>query len=129
MISFWIADEKRVLKVVLNLIQRRSHLVEDALDISHAEHCGHEALLVVVVDERLGLGMVGIQPLLDRLLGVVRPLIKIAAAGIALALHLGLVEGDVIGSAALVHNSADLSIVARHKGAAEGIGEKCRRAG
>ena len=73
--------------------------------------------------------MIGIQPLLDCLLGVVRPLIKIAAAGIALALDLGLVEGDVIGSAALAHNSADLSIAARYNGAAEGIGEKWRRTG
>ena len=54
--------------------------------------------------------MLGIQPLLDRLLGVVRPLVQLAAAGIALALHLGFVEGDVIGSASLAHPPVDSSL-------------------
>jgi len=35
----------------------------------------------------------------------------------------------VIGSAALVHSSADLSIATRYDRASEGIGEKWRRAG
>jgi len=73
--------------------------------------------------------MVGIQPLLDGLLCIIRPLVKVGASGIALALGLGLVERDVIGSAALVHSSADLSIAARYDRASEGIGEKWRRTG
>ena len=49
-------------------------------------------LLVVVVDERLCLGMVGIQSLLDCGLGVVCPLVQVAAAGIALSCNLWLIE-------------------------------------
>jgi hypothetical protein len=53
-------SEKRVLIRILNLIQRCSNLLEDALDVAHAEDRGHDAPLGVVVDERLGLGMVGL---------------------------------------------------------------------
>jgi hypothetical protein len=69
----------------LNLVQCLDHLAEDGLDIAHTKNGGDDAPLVVVVDEQLGLGMVSIQSLLDSGLVIFRPLIQLAAAGIALS--------------------------------------------
>jgi hypothetical protein len=60
----------------------------------------------VLVDERLGLGMVGSHSLLDCGLVIVRPLVQLAAASIAFSGNLGLIERNVVGRAALAHPSA-----------------------
>ena len=48
------------MKSSLNLVQRLDYFAEDGLDIAHTEDGGDDAPLVVVVDERLGLGVVGL---------------------------------------------------------------------
>jgi len=50
--------------------------------------------------------VIGRQPLLDRLLVVIRPLVEVRSAGIALSFNLWRVELNVIGGAALAHPSS-----------------------
>ena len=97
---------KRFGKDSLNLIQSLDYFAEDGLDIAHTENGGDDAPLVVVVDERLCLGVVGSQSLLDCGLVIVRPLVEFAAAGIALSGNFWLIEQFVVSRAALAHPSA-----------------------
>src|SRR5690606_4677057 len=93
-------------KALCPLVQCLDDLAEDSLDVAHAKHRGHNATLVVVVDQGLGLGVIGRQPLLDRLLVVIRPLVEVRSAGNALSFNLWRIELNVIGGAALAHPSS-----------------------
>ena len=91
------------MKVLSLLIQSLDDLAKDGLDIAHTKDGGDDAPLVVVVDQRLGLGVIGVQSLLDCGFGVICPLLEVCAACIALSFDLGLIELHMVGRPALAH--------------------------
>jgi hypothetical protein len=88
------------------LIKDLCDISKDRLDIAHTKDGLHDSPLVVVVDEGLRLGVIGLEPLLDRLLCIILPLVEVGAAGIALAGHFWRIELDVICGPALAHPPA-----------------------
>src|SRR4051812_13886375 len=77
------AEVLRRLLAVLAPLQRLHGASGHILHLAERRDRHHEALGLVVVDDRLGLRVVDLQPGADGLLGVVVPLVELAAADVA----------------------------------------------
>src|SRR3954469_21307377 len=81
-------SEKPLCGVAL-VLERLHGAAGDVLHLAERRDRDHQALGLVVVDDRLGLGVVDLQALADRLLGVVVPLVQLAGADVTDAVLLG----------------------------------------
>jgi hypothetical protein len=87
-----ISSKKKKNKALSLLIQRLDDLAKDSLDMAYTKDGDDESPLVVVVDQRLRLGVIGLKPLLDCGFGVVCPLVGSAAQASHFPSTLGLLN-------------------------------------
>src|SRR4051794_16436236 len=86
--------------------ERRADVVVDLGRVARAVEAPQQALVLVVVDQRLGVVVVGLQPLRDRLRLVVLALLQPRAVLVADPLALGRVVVDVVGVTGLDAHAA-----------------------